>query len=157
MVSSAPVTDPRSAVPGGLRLVPPPPGIPDPNVTPPVVAEPGDPFAVLRVLELVARLERGRPVLLDDLVASLNARYLDWAFDRAVVADALVGLQVNWMADFRNASGIVLDDGAYGPFLTLEETARVSAWLVEQAQRSAAECRRQLSEFSRRDVPNRSG
>jgi hypothetical protein len=51
----------------------------------------------------------------------------------------------------------VLDDGAYGPSLTLEETARVSAWLVEQAQRSAAECRRQLSEFSRGDVPNRSG
>ncbi len=151
------MTDPRSAAPGGLRLGPAPPGLPDPNLTPPVVAEPGDPFAVLRVLDLVARVERGRPVLLDDLVASLNARYLDWVFDRAVVVDALVALQANWMADFRNASGIVLDDGPYGPGLTLEETARVSAWLVGQAQRAAAECRRQLGEFSRRDGPSGSG
>ena len=139
MVSSAPVTDPRSASPGGLRLGPAPAGLPDPNLAPPVVADgkifaidadaqvsafdagtgkvlwqmklptqadPGDPFAVVRVLELVTRVEAGRAVLLDDLVASLNARYLDWAFDRAVVADALVRLQANWMADFRNASGI---------------------------------------------------
>jgi hypothetical protein len=151
------VTDPRSPAPGGLRLLPAPPGLPDPNVAPPVVAEPGDPFAVLRVVEFVARVERGRPVLLDDLVASLNARYLDWAFERAVVADALVALQANWMADFRNASGIVLENGPYGPALTLEDSARVSAWLVGQAQRTAAQCARQLAEFSRRDGPNRSG
>jgi len=157
VVSSAPVTPPRPAAPGGLRLAPPPPGLPDPNVAPPVVAEPGDPFAILRVLELVARVERGRAVLLDDLVASLNARYLDWVFDRAVVADALVALQANWMADFRNASGIVLDDGRYGPALTLEATSRVSAWLVGQAQRAAVECHRLLLEFSRRDGPGASG
>jgi hypothetical protein len=151
------VIDPRPAAPGGLRLGPTPPGLPDPDVAPPVVAEPGEPFAVLRVLELVARVERGRAVLLDDLVASLNARYLDWVFDRAVVVDALVALQANWMADFRNASGIVLDDGPYGPWLTLEATERVSAWLVGQVQRAAAECRRQLAEFSRRDGPSRAG
>ncbi len=147
------MTDPRSAAHGALRLVAAPPGLPDPNIAPPVVAEPGDAFAVLRVLELVARVERGRPVLLDDLVGSLNARYLDWLFDRAVIADALVALQANWMADFRNASGIVLDDGPYGPVLQLEATARVSGWLVGQAQRAAAECHRQLAEFSRRDEP----
>jgi hypothetical protein len=151
------VTDPRSAAPGGLQLAPAPPGLPDPDVAPPVMAEPGDPFAVLRVLELVARLERGRPVLLDDLVASLNARYLDWAFDRAVVADALVALQANWMVDFRNASGIVLAEGTYGPELTVEPTARASAWLVGQAQRTAVECQRLLAEFSRRDGPSRTG
>jgi hypothetical protein len=145
------VTDPRSAAPGGLRLVAAPPGLPDPNLAPPVVAEPGDAFAVLRVLELVARVERGRPILLDDLVATLNARYLDWLFDRAVIADALVALQANWLADFRNASGIVLEDSPYGPAVQLEATARVSGWLVGQAQRAAAECRRQLAEFGRRD------
>ncbi len=107
------MTDPRPALPGGLRLVPAVAGLPDPNVAPPVIAEPGDPFAVLRVVELVSRLERGRAVLLDDVVAALNARYLDWVFDRAVVADALVALQANWMADFRNASGIELGDGPY--------------------------------------------
>ena len=157
MVSSAPVSDPRSAEPGGLRLGPAPAGLPDPTLAPPVVAEPGDPFAVLRVLELVARVEGGRAVLLDDLVASLNARHLDWAFDRAVVADALVGLQANWMADFRNASGIVLEESPYGPALTLEGTARMSAWLVGQAQRVAGECRRELAAFSRREGGNRSG
>ncbi len=151
------MTDPRSAAPGGLRLGPAPAGLPDPNLAPPVVAEPGDPFAVLRVLELVARVEAGRPVLLDDLVASLNARHLDWVFDRAVVAAALVGLQANWMADFRNASGIVLEESPYGPALTLERTARMAAWIVGQAQRSAAECRRELAEFSRREGGNRSG
>ncbi len=108
-------------------------------------------------MELVARVERGWPVLLDDLVAALNARYLDWVFDRAVVADAVVALQANWMADFRNASGIVLDDGPYGPALTLEDTARVSAWLVGQAQRAAVECRRQLAAFSRLDGASGSG
>lgn len=157
MVWSAPVTDPRSASPGGLRLASAPAGLPDPNLTPPVVAEPGDPFAVIRVLELVARVEAGRAVLLDDLVASLNARYLDWEFDRAVVADALVDLQANWMADFRNASGIVLGEGPYGPTLTLEATARMSAWLVGQAQRVAGECRQALVAFSRRESGNGAG
>ena len=157
MVSSAPVTDPRSAAPGGLRLGPAPAGLPDPNLAPPVVAEPGDPFAVVRVVDLVARLDAGRAVLLDDLAASLNGRYLDWAFDRAVVADALVRLQANWMADFRNASGIVLEEGPYGPILILEGTARMSAWLVGQAQRAAAECRRELDAFARREGGNRSG
>ena len=123
----------------------------------PVIAEPGDAFAALRVVELVARVERGRPVLLDDLVTSLNARYLDWAFDRAVVADALVALHANWMADFRSVSGIVLEDGPYGPALRLEESARVSGWLVGQAQRLAAECRRQLGEFSRLERPTGPG
>jgi hypothetical protein len=151
------VSDPRTAAPGGLRMGLAPAGLPDPNLAPPVVAEPGDPFAVLRVLELVARVEAGRAVLLDDLVAALNAAYLDWAFDRAVVADALVGLQANWMADFRNASGIVLEDGPYGPALTLERTARMAAWIVGQAQRVAVECGRELAAFSRREGGNRSG
>ncbi len=115
------------------------------------MAEPGDPFAALRVLELVARLERGRPVLLDDLVASLNARYLDWMFDRAVVADALVTLQASWMADFRNSSGIVLEESPYGPALTVEKTDRASTWLAGRARREAAACRAVLADFARRE------
>jgi hypothetical protein len=61
------------------------------------------------------------------------------------------------MADFRNASGIVLEEGPYGPTLTLEGTARLSAWLAGQAQRVAAECRRELAAFSRRESGNREG
>ncbi len=151
------MSEPRPAVPGGLRVGPAPAGLPDPDLAPPVIAEPGDPFGVLRVLELVARVERGRPLLLDDLVAALDARHLDWAFDRAVVADALVALQANWMADFRNAAGIVVEEGPYGPALALEDSVRMSAWLVGQAQRAAADCRRALADFSRGEGRNRSG
>ena len=115
----------RGATPGALRLAPAPKGLPDADLVPPVVAESGDPFAALRVIDLLARMERGRPIRLDDLVDALNARHLGWLFDRAVVADALIALQANWMADYRNASGIVLDDGPLGPTVTLEDSPRV--------------------------------
>ena len=159
VLSSAPVTE-RPVPPaasGGLRLRPAPPGLPAPDLAPPIVAESGDPFAALRIVGLVACLERGRPVRLDDIVDVLNARHLDWLFDRAVVADALIGLQANWMADYRNASGIVLDDGPLGPTVTLEDSPRVDPWIVRQAQRTATTCREALAEFARRDGVNRLG
>jgi hypothetical protein len=131
--------------------------MPPADLAPPVVAEPGDPFATLRVLDLVARLERGRAVRLDDLVDALNARHLDWLFDRAVVADVLVALQANWLADYRNASGIVLDDGPYGPTVAIEDSPRVDPWIVRQALREVAACRDRLAEFARRDGTNRLG
>lgn len=146
-----------SAAPGDLRLRPAPDGLPPADLAPPVVAESGDPFAALRVIDLVARVERGRPVRLDDLVATLNARHLDWLFDRSVVVDVLVGLQANWMADYRSASGIVLDDGPYGPTVTLEDSPRVDPWIVRQALREAAACRERLTEFARRDGTNQLG
>ena len=55
------------------------------------------------------------------------------------------------MADYRNTSGIVLDDGPYGPTLTIEDSSRVDPWIVRQAQREAASCTERLAEFSRRD------
>jgi len=149
--------DRHAAAPGDVRLRPAPDGLPDPHLTPPVVAEAGDPFSALRVIDLVARVERGRPVRIDDLVAALNARHLDWLFDPAVVVDVLVALQANWMADYRNASGIVLEDGPYGPTLVLEESSRVDPWIVGQALREAAACRLRLAEFARRDGTNHLG
>jgi hypothetical protein len=151
------MTDPRVAAPGDLRLRPAPDGLPGTDLAPPVVAESGDPFAALRVIDLVARIERARPVRLDDLVTALNARHLEWLFGRAVVADVLIGLQANWMADYRNASGIVLDDGPYGPTLSVEDSSRVDPWIVRQALREAAACRERLAEFARRDGPNQLG
>jgi hypothetical protein len=149
-------SDPAAPAPG-LRLRPALAGLPEASLSPPVVAEPGDPFAVLRILHLVARLERGRPVRVDDIVDALNARHLDWLFGRRVVVDALVALQANWLVDYRNTSGIVLEDGPYGPAVTIEDSARVDPWLVRQAERAAAACRAALAEFARRDGPTDGG
>jgi len=145
------VPDVPPATPGSLVLRANPSGLPDPNIQPPTIAEPGDPFARVRIIHLVARLERGRPQRIDDIVAALNATYLDWLFDRAVVTDALVGLQANWMADYRNASGIVLADSTYGPTVAIEDSSRVDPWIVRQVERAAADARAALSSFSRMD------
>jgi hypothetical protein len=125
--------------------------MPDPNVQPPVVAESGDPFASLRVIDLAAALPRGRPINLSAIVDRLNATYMDWLFEERVVADALVQLQSNWMADYRNTAGIVLDEGPAGATLTIEDSSRVDPWIARQAQRLAEACREALVEFSRRD------
>jgi hypothetical protein len=57
------------------------------------------------------------------------------------------------MADYRNTSGILIDDGPYGATIEIEESTRVDPWLVRQAQREAAECRERLARFSRRERP----
>lgn len=112
---------------------------------------------MLRVVDLVARIDRGRAVRIDDLVDRLNAVYRDWLFTPRVVADALVALQANWMADYRNASGIVLEDGPYGASVTIEDSSRVDPWIVRQANREATECRARLAEFASRDHPSGGG
>jgi hypothetical protein len=127
--------------------------MPDDFPSPPVIAESGDPFTALRVVDLVARLERGRPISLAAIVDRLNATYLDWLFEARVVADSLVQLQSNWLADYRNASGIVLEEGPSGATLTIEDSTRVDPWIARQAARLAAECREALAAFSRRDRP----
>jgi hypothetical protein len=144
------VTDLRPA-PGRLELRRPPDGLPDPTIQPPVVAESGDPFTALRVIHLVARIERGRPVRLADIAARLEAEHLDWLFPERSVADVLIQLQVDWMADYRNSTGIILDDGDHGATVTIEDSSRVDPWIVERARRAAAACRDRLAEFSRRD------
>ena len=155
LVNKSEMTDPviDASVPAiGLPpLRPAPPGLPDPGIQPPTIAETGDPFATLRVIDLLARLERGHPIRLADIVERLNASYLDWLFSPSVVADVALQLQANWMADYRNSSGIVLDDGPYGATLTIEDSSRVDPWIVRQATRAAASCTERLAEFSRRD------
>ncbi len=131
------------------------PDLPDPGIRPPVIAESGDPFAALRVVHLVARIPRGRPVRIRDIVDELNARWLDWSFDRRVVLDAILQLQANWMADYRSVDGIQLGSDAYGPTVTVEDTSRVDPWMVLQARALAAACQERLREFARGtgDVP----
>jgi hypothetical protein len=141
------------AAPGRLELRPAPAGMPDPDLAPPTIAEPGDPFTSLRVIDLIARLDRGRPVRIADMAARLDAAYLEWLFPEPVIVDVLVQLQANWFTDYRNQSGIVLADDPYGTTVSIEDSSRVDPWIVRQAQRAAAECREQLAEFSRLDRP----
>jgi len=144
------VTVARTA-PGQLTLRDAPPGLPDPNLQPPTIAESGDPFAAARVTALVARLERGRPIRIADIVDRLNATYVDWLFTDRVVVDALLQLQTNWMADYRNTSGIVLDDGEYGATVEIEDSTRVDPWIVRQVERELVACGERLHAFSRLD------
>jgi hypothetical protein len=139
------------SAPGLIELRPRPVGLPDPNVVPPSIAETGDPFAALRIVDLLARIERGRPVRVADIVDRLNATYLDWIFAAPVVTDVIVQLQSNWMTDYRNSSGITLEDGDYGPTVAIEDSSRVDPWIVRQALREAAACRERLDTFSRLD------
>lgn len=135
------------------ELRPAPVGLPDPNLTPPTIGEAGDPFTSLRVIDLLARIERGRPVRIADLADRLDATWLDWLFPVPVVLSVVVQLQANWMADYRNGTGIVVEDGPLGPAVTIEDSSRVDPWIVRQAMREAASCTERLVEFSRRDRP----
>jgi len=148
------VTDAPSVTIGLGPLRQAPAGLPDPTIDPPNIGETGDPFTALRVIDLLARIERGRPVRLADIADRLNASYLDWLFPVPVIAAVALQLQVNWMADYRNSSGIVVQDSASGPTLTIEDSSRVDPWIVRQAQRVAADCIERLAEFSRRDRPS---
>lgn len=125
------------------------PSLPDPNVQPPIVAESGDPFATLRVVHLISRLDRGAPVRLRDIVDKLNADYLDWSFSRPVVSAAAVQLQSNWIADFRTTFGFELREGDHGAELVIEDSPRAGPWLVRQAERLAGECHARLHTFAR--------
>ena len=127
------------------------PGLPDPNLRPPTIAESGDPFAGLRVAHLICRLPRGVPVRLRDVVDRLNADYLDWSFSRPVVAAVAVQLQANWQADFRSGRGFELEEGPHGDVLTIEDGQRADQWLVRQVERYASECRERLRRFAREE------
>lgn len=128
-----------------LRTVP---GLPDPQVQPPVVAVVGDPFADLRVVHLLARVPRGGAVRIRDIVERLDAEHLDWSFSRPVVIAAVVQLQANWRADYRSSEGIVLREGPAGPELVIEDSSRVDPWIVRQVERLHAACTEQLRRFA---------
>jgi hypothetical protein len=124
------------------------PGLPAADLSPPIVAEAGDPFAELRVVHLLARLPRGRSVPLRDIVERLNREHLDWSFSRPVVAAAVVQLQANWRADYRDADGIRISSGPWGDELVIEEGSRVDPWIVRQVERRRATCLERLRVFA---------
>jgi hypothetical protein len=140
-----------AASPGLGQLRSTPAGLPAELPTPPQVALSGDPFTRLRVVHLVARLPRGVPLRIADIADRLNATHLDWQFSQRVVADAVIGLATDWLADYRNVNGILIDDGPYGATVTIEDTPRVDPWLVGRSELLLAECHAVLAEFARRD------
>jgi hypothetical protein len=123
-------------------------GLPADDLRPPIVAESGDPFAELRVVHLLARIPRGTPVRIRDVVDRLNADHLDWSFSRGVVIAAAVQLQANWLADYRSSSGIVLREGTAGPEIVVEDSARVDPWIVRQLERLRDRCAERLRAFA---------
>jgi hypothetical protein len=124
------------------------PGLPAADLRPPVVAEVGDPFGELRVVHLLARVPRGESVRVRDVVDRLNAEHVDWSFSREVVVAAAVQLHSNWMADYRNSDGIVLQEGPAGPELVVEDSPRVDPWVVRQVERLRAACTERLRAFA---------
>lgn len=131
-----------------LNLRDTPHGLPAADLAPPVVAEPGDPFASLRVVHLVARIPRGEPVRLRDIVDRLNAEHVDWSFSRPVVATAILQLQANWLSDYRTVDGIRIADDLAGGTVEIEDSLRVDPWIVRQVERLAETCRERLRAFA---------
>ena len=58
-------------------------------------------------------------------------------------------LQSNWLSDYRTRDGILLEEGAAGPELTIENSGRVDPWICRQVDRLADECREFLAVFAR--------
>lgn len=131
------------------------PGLPDPHLHPPVVAEADDPFAALRVVHLIARLPRGRSVRVRDIADRLEREHLDWSFSPPVIVAAIVQLQANWLVDYRNSDGIVLRDGPAGAELVIEDSSRVDPWIVRQAERLHAAATEVLRDFAADDEARR--
>ena len=130
-------------------------GLPEADLRPPTVAEPGDPFAELRVVHLLARLPRGQAIRVRDVVDRLNSEHLDWSFARSVVVAAIVQLQANWRVDYRSSDGIVLSEGPVGPEVVIEDSARVDPWVCRQVERLRGVCLDRLRAFALEegDVP----
>ena len=120
--------------PGRLRLRAAPQGLPDPDLDPPTIAESGDPFAAARIAALVARIERGTPRPGRRRRRSVERDLRRLAVHDRVVVDAILQLQTNWMADYRNTSGIVVADGEYGATVEIEDSTRVDPWIVRQVE-----------------------
>ena len=127
---------------------PPPAGMPDPNLVPPQIARAGDPFARLRIVHFLSRLQRNATLQLRDVVAAMNAAYLDWSFREKVVLAELVQLQANWGISFHGEDRIVLDRNERGATLLIVDSTRMNAFLVAEARRAADACEEELRRFT---------
>ena len=138
------MTDPAAAALVGPALE----GMPDPDLAPPQLARSGDPFAALRIVHFVGRLRRNQSLQLRDVVAALNAEFLDWYFSEKVVLAELVQLQANWGISFHGEDRIVLDRNERGHTLLITDSTKMSTFLVNEARRLAEACAAELRQFT---------
>ena len=127
---------------------PAPDGMPDPTLSPPQLARSGDPFAALRVVHFVSRLRRNESLQLRDVVAALNAEFLDWYFSEKVVLAELVQLQANWSISFHGDDRIVLDRNDRGHTLLIIDSTKMSSFLINEARRLSEACAEELRRFT---------
>lgn len=125
-----------------------PEGMPDPNLAPPQVARAGDPFASLRIVVGLARLSRNVTHQLRDVVAAINAAYVDWSFDEPVVLSEVVQLQSNWSISFHGEDRIVLGENERGRTLLIVDSTKMTPFLVSQAQHRVEACDEDLRSFA---------
>ena len=121
--------------------------MPEPTLNPPQIARSGDPFARLRILHFLSRLQRNTTHQLRDVVAALNADFLDWSFSEKIVLAALVQLQANWSISFHGDDRIILDRNERGHTLLIVDSTRMTAFLVAEGRRAAEEAEEELRRF----------
>ena len=122
--------------------------MPDPHLTPPQIAHAGDPFSAVRIVHFVSRLRRNETLQLRDVVASLNAEFLDWYFSEKVVLAEVVQLQANWGISFHGDDRIVLDRNDRGHTLLIIDSTKMSSFLVAEARRLSEACSAELRRFT---------
>jgi hypothetical protein len=125
-----------------------PADMPDPNVAPPQVARKGDPFSSLRIVVGLSRLTRNASHQLRDVVAALDAAYLDWSFTEDVVLAELVQLQSNWSISFHGEDRIVLGATERGRTVLIVDSTKMTPFLLAQAQAQAEACDAALRAFA---------
>lgn len=122
--------------------------MPDPDLTPPQIAQAGDHFAALRFVHFASRLTRNATHQLRDVVVTLNATYLDWAFSEKVVLAELVQLQANWAISYHGEDRIVLDRNERGYTLLIVDSTKMSGFLVAEAIRLRDACEAEQRRFT---------
>jgi hypothetical protein len=125
-----------------------PDGMPDPDVAPPQLARAGDPFSSLRIVVGLSRLSRNLTHQLRDVVAALNAAYLDWSFTEEVVMAELVQLQSNWSISFHGEDRIVIGANERGRTVLIVDSTKMTPFLLAQANAQAEACDAALREFA---------
>jgi hypothetical protein len=105
----------------------------------------GDPFAASLVAH---RAPAAETLQLRDVVATLNATYLDWYFPEKAVLAELVQLQANWSISYHGEDRVVLDRNERGHTLLIVDSTKMTPFLVAQANRLRDECDEELRRFA---------